>query len=632
MCGIAGIYSLKAQPLDSAEKRIMTMMRHQQHRGPDYSGFKISQDKRLAIAHSRLSIVDPNTMVKSPFSKGSNTEILSFNGEIYNYKDLKKLLLSKGIEFQTDSDTEVLFECLKFFQDDVYQKIQGMWGFAFYSCRENKLILSRDLLGERHIFYDIENNELIFASEAKAVVSVLQNRSFDFNESINSIMYQTASPGNTLTKEVKRLLPGEELIIRNGKIKKRIYKKLNPERWFDFFQSNTDFEDILARFNEIFMNSIQSVIPSDVSFITTQSGGIDSTLINTFLKRSGKSFESLFGFSVSESDPIERDEYEAALTISKKLGFNLHKVNMVNKKSQEILKDVAKDCFDGCIDDGVANFRYLSDAAKKLNSKVLILADGADDFVGYKRDRHSNFLDKLYQEKKSIYIVSSIISRLFPDLMMRVFNGNYFVEEVHSYSPMNSRVNHQIHTKNFLGNIFNKDSLQEHVPIFGVLPDYYNLQSRLDFASNRSLAYAAKTTPDMFNLRVDKAFYKSSIEVRLPFQNPDLVEFLIALPSYLKFGNGNETKFFLRAVIEKNISKKFAQRRKTGFASHLYNDEEIYNAMNMKETIVDSGLFQNDFFIKSSLDFMLDESSNKGLRYSAYSLAQTYKQLTKSEF
>ena len=168
MCGISGIISLDGSEINSLEERIELMTKSLHHRGPDQFGIYCSPKKNFGFSNNRLSIVSPKENLKLPFTK-DNKNYLSFNGEVYNYKKIRDLLYNQSIEFQTETDTEVLFEFLKKYENENLDQLNGMWSFAYYNEDKHKL-LSRDLLGERHLFYLIEGNELIFCSEPKPIV------------------------------------------------------------------------------------------------------------------------------------------------------------------------------------------------------------------------------------------------------------------------------------------------------------------------------------------------------------------------------------------------------------------------------------------------------------------------------
>ena len=175
MCGIAGVISINGEKIYNLEKRLKSMTSLLHHRGPDDVGYFISKKQNIGLSNNRLSIVSPKNKLELPFSKDNN-EFLSFNGEIYNYLSLKKELIENGVNFSTLTDTEVLYEFLRQNNLKEFKKLNGMWAFAYYNINKNILLLSRDLLGERHLFYKIEDNELIFASEIEPILNASKKK------------------------------------------------------------------------------------------------------------------------------------------------------------------------------------------------------------------------------------------------------------------------------------------------------------------------------------------------------------------------------------------------------------------------------------------------------------------------
>lgn len=606
MCAIVGIYSLTGKPIRDPERRILKMLSMQQHRGPDQSGYRLSSDKRLILGNARLSIVDPHRVVKTPFYKEDNGNILSFNGEIYNYKSLRKDLSALGYRFDTNTDTEVLFQAIQHYKGDVFSKLNGMWGFAYYDTTNKTLLISRDTMGERHVFYTIEDGELVFASEVQPILAVIKNYTFDYASSVNSWMYNVSPPEKTLVKEVNRLLPGHNMIVNSEGIKYKIHSKLKPEKWTNFFDMCPSMGEVQEQFIELLSNSINLRIPSDVKYVSTQSGGIDSTLINLIASNYGQRKTRAY-FGHSSNNPIKKkdeiyNEIEAAKFVSNKLNLNLHSFHMNTAESVPVLTDIAENCFDGCIDDGVAPFEFLASEARSEGYKVMMISDGPDDFAGgYTVDKKSNFLDQLYKEKRSVYELVRILSPLLRSLRLtKLFGSDYLVEQCHSYSPFRSKVIHKLHSKEFMKNIY-VDNLVEGVDdSYGTLPQYYSFMENKSYSSNRALSYATKSTPDMFNLRIDKAFMKHSVEVRLPFQDPALVELLVALPSFYRFKNGNDSKYLFRGIIEKEIGTEISSRKNMGLPVTYGRHIQYIKHLNLKR-LLEIALYLKKKYLKNLL-------------------------------
>lgn len=175
MCGICGIFSFKNKPIKDLKKKISEMTSLLRHRGPDQEGVFISDDNLCALGNTRLAVVDPNCRISLPIKSYDNKNIITFNGEIYNHNSLRKFLKEKRCGFRTKTDTEVLLNGLILENESFLSKLDGMWAFGFYNQKKKKLILSRDLLGERHLFFSIKDGIVYFASEPLPIIYQLKN-------------------------------------------------------------------------------------------------------------------------------------------------------------------------------------------------------------------------------------------------------------------------------------------------------------------------------------------------------------------------------------------------------------------------------------------------------------------------
>ena len=178
------------------------------HRGPDQEGVFISKDNLCALGNTRLSITDPKSKKPLPLKSKNKNFVLTYNGEIFNYKSLKIYLKHKGCNFNTETDTEVLLEGLSLENLPFLQKLDGMWAFAYYNIKKKELILSRDVLGERHLFYSISDGVLYFASEPLPIIHELKKKDLKIDDEsvINAMLFNGCAPGKSLIKNIKRLL------------------------------------------------------------------------------------------------------------------------------------------------------------------------------------------------------------------------------------------------------------------------------------------------------------------------------------------------------------------------------------------------------------------------------------------
>ncbi len=426
MCGISGIISLDGSPIKSLEKRLELMTKNLHHRGPDQSGIYYSAKKNFGLSNNRLSIVSPKENVVLPFTKDKKN-YLSFNGEIYNYKEIRNLLEKNSVTFNTGTDTEVLYEFLNQFNDKNLDKLNGMWSFAYYNEERHELLLSRDLLGEKHLFYTIEENELIFCSEPKPIIMAsLKKHTLDFDSIVTSWKFNSCAPGKTLVKNLNRLKPGNNLIFTDKNIHLKKFQKLSLQKWLDFFNRKPSISKIDEEFEKLLHYEINLRLPKEVIFSTPLSGGIDSTILVNVIKKTVKNLKTFYAISNKEQyelkdrDRNEMTEVSLSEYLSKKLNTEHDLVQLNDNFSGEELYQASINCFDGCIDFGVVNYSMVSRYVYQKSGKVIMFAEGPDELLGgYQADIDSNKIDNIFFKRKylSFLLKSKLVKKLVIKLL-----------------------------------------------------------------------------------------------------------------------------------------------------------------------------------------------------------------------
>ena len=637
MCGIVGIFSFRGKPLKNLKTRISKMTTMLKHRGPDQQGIFVSEDNLCAIGNTRLSIVDPNCKQKLPLRSNNMRFLLAFNGEIFNYKYLKKYLQNKGVNFKTNTDTEVLLEGLVLEGISYLSKLEGMWAFGLYDEKEKRLVLSRDLMGERHLFYCIHDDILYFSSEPLPIVTdIKKNFKIDDESIVNAMLFNSCPPGETLIKDIKRLLPGRNIITEINKYPTEIlFNKLNPEKWFDFFSSEPSTNKIFETFSEICADGMSKRLPTDVAYATSLSGGIDSAIIALYASKFGKKkLDSIFIKDFNDVCPIHSNEIsedQAAHFTSSKLNISLRNIDFDHQENIKDLLEASENSFDGMFDCSFIIFRQLAREMKTMKKKVILMADGLDELQGYPTD-HDAFTKNEYfntRKFKLFFFTQLSKSRYIKSFLRRLGMENFIVDFPKTndfcFPPL-----HALASSDFVKKIISPKKFKNLIYSFGTIDPMYNdIKSKLDFGQKMSLSYCTKSLPDWFNLRSDKGFFGHSIECRLPFQDPKLVEFLISFPSKLRYFD-NDVKVFARKIVRQFIGTEVSSRNKNvpPFSSRCLNIYE--KKLKIEETLKESNFF-NHFPFKKDIKKKLFNSKygfNK-FYWTLYCLSKTNDKLKK---
>lgn len=640
MCGISGIISLNNKPIENLEKKIKLMTKLLHHRGPDGEGVFVSENKKFALSNNRLAIVAPSEKIKVPFSKDkTKNEILSFNGEIYNYLILRDQMKKKNINFETSTDTEVLYEFLKQNKLKNFDQLNGMWSLAFFNQEKEELLLSRDLLGERQMYYYIDENELIFSSEVEPILYTKPGiNEFDFESVKTSWKFNSCGTHKTLIKNIFRLRPGTNLICSKGKIKIERFQKLNLDKWLEYFNKSPSKKEVNSKFEEIFSKEIKLRFPSDVKFLTTISGGIDSSIIGIFIKKLKIFGDSFFAISskTQEEKNNSESELEASYIVAKECNLNHRQISLKEEDCLDDIMQTASTAFDGCVCAGTDNFAGLAKYLKKIDYKVMMISDGADEFLGgYVADIEANKIDKLLSPGKPLSFLMYLTKfKLVKKLLSKICCLEKNKEFEFSYNPFYTRVNHSVCSDLFLDKVFKNYEMNKKYD-YGLIDTIYNdVIKKMDYSQIRALNYATKTLPDMFNMRLDKASMRHSVEVRLPFQSIKIAEMLIAMPNKFKFNNG-QGKNFLREYVKDKLGEKIAKRPKSGMGQYLWANEKIKEKINFKDEINKSELFDKFPFQKDIKSLLFKKNTHPANVWVAYCLSKTYnnlQQINKKKF
>ena len=520
MCGIFGILPNNETNIDL--KKICNFVNQIQiHRGPDSSGYFI--DKYIALSHTRLSIIDIEKG-NQPMTDSRSGLTIVFNGEIVNYKNLKKILNEQYQSYITDhSDTEVILKLYELYEDKCVEYLQGMFSFAIWDSNKKKLFIGRDHLGIKPLYYCDTNYGFIFASEIKTICQI-KNKIFKIENQIDeNLLNEYLVFGNiygekTLFKDICSLRPGHTLSIK-GK-QKNYHKYWSPTKKIDESLENKSESSIIDELDHLIKTVFSEWSISDVETGMFLSSGLDSNLINILMHQNVDIKKFLLNFSGSK---LQENEYEI---LKKNLGNKIQKINQIDTSEEEIFNNLDKLISHTYLP--LNNYNSLTfmhlckKVSEKSNIKVLYSGDGADEiFGGYKR--HYDIYEKIKFEKKNSEQI--LIAKNYLTLeRMKIFDRS-------EVNFLNSRVDIVDEFKSVKA-VINKILINDQMSF---------LQGYLSRADQIGMMYGQ--------------------EIRTPFCDERIVSFSNSIKASLKINRVKDKeikfKYILKKVAEKYLPKNF---------------------------------------------------------------------------
>ena len=501
---------------------IFKMKQFTSNRGPDAEGLYI--DSNITIYHNRLSILDLNKNADQPMSY--KNYIISFNGEIYNYRELRSSLIKFGYKFKTNSDTEVILHLFDKYNIEAFKKLSGIFAICLWDKTQKKLYLIRDTVGVKPLYYLKDNltNKFFFSSSIKSLLLSLKEK--QMNKSIFNYYSNLGRNDNneTIFKGIFKLLPGQLLILNNSSIEIIDYLK------FIFSYKNKSEDEI----KQIICDTIKKQLVSDVPTSLALSGGVDSNIIYSVMRKNSDVKFNTYTFKFKDHEKFNEDfniakkntEFYGNNFIPIEIGYKDFIEN--NEKISEILEEpIANQC-------SVLNYCM----SKVISEKVLITGDGGDEvFTGYDRYRSIYIIQIL--QKFNIFKNFKIKSKL--KNFDRLFLNNP-KELFLSFSEQNIYKNHDKYFSDFKKTQVNDIGLNH--------SNRFNLKNNLNCVS---LIDLDTLVPNDYLIRNDKIFMDSGIEVRVPLLDENLINNLLMMSSSRKFGYRFKSKHLIKKIFKDDI-------------------------------------------------------------------------------
>ncbi len=605
MCGICG--KLNFDPEAPVSQPLLKAMADSiSHRGPDDEGFYASG--QVGFGFRRLSIIDL-AGGHQPLCNEDETVWIVFNGEIYNYKDLRQDLLDRGHIFRTHSDTETIVHLYEEFGEQCVEKLRGMFGFAIWDQRKRKLLLARDRTGIKPLYYGVTGKTLVFGSEMKALLVDPEIKREVETSTIDRFLTFDYVPGDdTLFKNIYKLPPASLMVVQDGKVEIKQY-------WDLHFSSGSMTvrqaeEQLLALLEE----SVALHMISDVPVGFLLSGGVDSTAMLSLAAR--KTDKPISSYTVGFTNAGIADERPFARMAAEKYGSDHHEITISSKEFMDFMPRYVWHMEEPVCEPPAVALYYVSKLARDF-VKVLISGEGGDEaFGGYPNYRAMLWIERLKQSTRSVHGAVSQSLALADKLMRWPRFGKYLpLLEVPFESYYYSRTSspfrlfnahyRDIYTSDFAGSVSKEHSL---LPVTRLLQ-----QNRSDDLLSRMLYVDTKTwLPDDLLVKADKMTMANSIELRVPLLDHKILEFAASLPSSFKVHNF-ETKYIAKRCLASQIPKEILHRKKAGFPVPYAEWLRTDLRGPVHDILLDRQSLDRGYFKKSAIEKLLKENAELGM-------------------
>ena len=570
MCGIGG-YSLSSEGNLNIEilKKISTKI---SHRGPDDNGIYQDSKSKIGLVHTRLSIQDLSPNGHQPMLNENSDIILIFNGEIYNFKELRDELIKKGIKFKGNSDTEVLLKLYTLEGTNMLSRLNGIFAFAIWDMRDQKLFLARDNFGVKPLYYSLLDKGFFFASELKALTPIINDDNELNYNALQSYLTFLWCPGrDTPIKSVSKLLPGEAMIVQKGKVK-NCWKWYQPPVLKNQSKKLITYENAILGVRKHLSTAIHRQMIADVPVGAFLSGGLDSSAIVSLASKIDKDISCFTIDLIGGQEKGNVEDLPYAKKVAKYLNIKLNVVEVDSKKMAGDIEDMVKILDEPLADPAALNVYYITKMAKEQGIKVLLAGTGGDDiFSGYRR-HHALMREELWnwlprKLKFKLYNLSSKLNQKNPITrrVTKLLSGIHLEGDARliNYFRWSRREDiNKLYSKEFRSalNLSNADKT-----MLEFLKDVPSNASKLD----RMLALEQQYfLADHNLLYTDKMSMINGIEVRVPFLDLDLVEFVYDIPDHFK-QKGNQGKWILKKALKGILPNEIINRPKSGFGAPL---------------------------------------------------------------
>lgn len=596
MCGIIGILNLKnPAPIDIENLRRMTYALR--HRGPDETGAYV--DNWIGLAQSRLSIIDLSSG-SQPIHNEDKSIWIVFNGEIFNYPEIRESLVKRGHNFYTTSDTEVILHLYEEKKEKCLDELNGQFAFAIWDSNKKELFAARDRVGILPLFYTIENDQLIFASEAKAIIEISKKQtSFDPIGLDQIFTFWTTLPGRTAFESINELTPGHFIKFSKGNnISVKRYWSLPYKK--ELIQNDKSIPQFAGEISDLMKDSIRIRLRADVPVGSYLSGGLDSSGITAIVKNDFNNQLRTFGITFQEES---FDESDFQKLMVKHLSTNHSEVHATNEDIGKYFSDIVYSGEKPIIRAAPVPLFLLSKKVREEGYKVVLTGEGADEIFGgyniFRETKVRNFWSRDADSKFRPKLLKKLYPYIFKDKRLAQTLQTFFKLGIDE--PGNPFFSHIVRWNNNtkLKNFFSEDFRRQIADYNG----YEDLKNMLpeDFGDwdyvykAQYLEIVTFMSGYLLSSQGDRMAMANSVELRVPYLDHRIIEYMATVPSRFKIRGLNE-KYLLKKVFKDLLPQEIVYRPKNPYRAPIRNSFlnnksfDLHSVLSEKE-INEAGIF-----------------------------------------
>jgi asparagine synthase (glutamine-hydrolysing) len=606
MCGICGIWEYGATEGHIDLPLVVSMRDQMRHRGPDDEGALLFDERRGSLGFRRLSIIDLSPAGNQPMHGCTDRVWLVFNGEIYNHTSLREGLKNRGHVYRSLTDSETILHLYEERGLDFVNDIEGDFGIALWDTEREQLVLARDRIGVKPLYFYQRDGRFIFASEIKAILQhPAVTREIDEESLYHYLTFLTTPAPRTLFRNIQKLPAGHMLVVRrDGTTELKQYWDALPNT-APHNRSEAEHQEEILR---LLRDSIRKRMMSDVPFGVFLSGGVDSSA-NVALMSELMS-QPVRTYTVGFEDSDELNELDSARSVAKRFGTDHHEVIIGEKEMQKFLPELVFHQDEPIADPVCVPLYYVSKLARDTGTIVVQVGEGADEiFAGYDWFRKYLRINEVFwrHAQKFPDSVRRFAAESAKLLLETSFNKRTAIELIRRLGAGESLFwgGAIVFDEDFKREVLSKemraraDGLSSYKAVRNHLEHIAQVRPDSDFASRMTYLELKLRLPELLLMRVDKMTMAASVEARVPFLDHHLVEYAMDLPVDLKI-KGTSGKHILKRALEKVLPSDLLYRPKRGFGAPIrewFRGEsgEVLGAMIMNSSIRRRELFDYEF-------------------------------------